>query len=477
MKLNDGYLMQLLKTNNVFLNKDMEVSITEQVKARINFENVSTYHQLTSYFNNATLLNFTSDYIQRGFTMVAKTENFLQLEFNLIDKLLSSSELHISSELEVFHAANDWLCCDDFDRSQYAEKTFLKIRFPLLSYDATKSVLQKPRGSQKSSFFHENDDSIMLIVKVLHNKQQFYKTRSSSYYTNRYCNSEKFSIFVGEDIESDVSGTYLHQIEENNLQTSKLYTQLPKWMVCNVICLKGELYAFCYYDDKARRTRLRSFINYSPLRNTWENLDNYSNENISYYCACSFIDSIFVLGGGYDLDDDFFTITSSCFEFNVNDKKWKELSMMRDQREHAACAVFNGKIVVSGGYNFTGDHLRSVESYDHISDTWTYMANMINARICHDLIAVSNKLFAIGGKTMTFEVYDTFSEKFVALNLLPRLENDFRYFGAYMIGRNIMVFGKSPKVYFYNVDSNEWYEGSCEITNYKRFYLSKLPQI
>ena len=48
-------------------------------------------------------------YAERCFLMVAETKNFLELEFALVKKILQSSKLHITSELEVFYAANDWI--------------------------------------------------------------------------------------------------------------------------------------------------------------------------------------------------------------------------------------------------------------------------------------------------------------------------------------------------------------------------------
>ena len=87
-------------------------------------------------------MNVTSDYIHRWFTMVAKTKNFLKLDFDRVNKILSSSELCISSELEIYHAGDLWLSCEHSDRVNFAKSLFLKIRFPLLSDHATQHVLQ-----------------------------------------------------------------------------------------------------------------------------------------------------------------------------------------------------------------------------------------------------------------------------------------------------------------------------------------------
>ena len=63
------------------------------------------------------------------------------------------------------------------------------------------------------------------------------------------------------------------------------------------------------------------------------------------FCACAFIDSIYTFGGfksgrGY---------TNSCLEFDAKTLNWKEVAKMNRKKAFAACAVYEGNIVVSGG--------------------------------------------------------------------------------------------------------------------------------
>ena len=50
-------------------------------------------------------------------------------------------------------------------------------------------------------------------------------------------------------------------------------------------------------------------------------------------------------------------------------------------RHHAACAVFGGKIVVSGGTRWVNVTLNTVEVYDYCSNRWSDMPNMLEAII------------------------------------------------------------------------------------------------
>ena len=131
------------------LNNSKEVIVVNQVKEKIHVHNVAKhqlvclFYQLTSFYNLSGFKNEALDYIYRWFTTIAKTENFQRLEFNNISRILSSSELNISSELEVFNASNFWLSFVSFNRNKFAKELFLKTRFPLLSDHVTERLLEQ----------------------------------------------------------------------------------------------------------------------------------------------------------------------------------------------------------------------------------------------------------------------------------------------------------------------------------------------
>ena len=61
---------------------------------------------------------------------------------------------------------------------------------------------------------------------------------------------------------------------------------------------------------------------------------------------------------------------------------------------YTSCAVFEGRIVVSGGYN--NGFLSTVEAYDHIAEKWTNMLNIVEETYHHKSVAFKNKLFIVG---------------------------------------------------------------------------------
>ena len=93
-----------------------------------------------------------------------------------------------------------------------------------------------------------------------------------------------------------------------------------------------------------------------------------------------------------------------------------------EDRRNAACAVFEGKIVVSGGCNNNTKIrrtavarrrilkqviLNSVESYDYHENKWSYFPCMLSKRANHTAVSIGNKLFMIGGSSNNSEVFDS----------------------------------------------------------------------
>ena len=89
--------------NNVILYK----STSNFIKENTNIQNITLYYQIADIFNVTILGEASLHYIGRCFTIVMETRNYKELKLKLVRKIIGSSELHITSELEVFNAADD----------------------------------------------------------------------------------------------------------------------------------------------------------------------------------------------------------------------------------------------------------------------------------------------------------------------------------------------------------------------------------
>ena len=322
-----------------------------------------------------------------------------------------------------------------------------------------------------------NDECSEIIKKVIEYKNKFAFNCTNNLPTTRYCSQNNFDlVIVGGKSESTrqvvrdaftVDGTDFFTVDSLpiiNYGRSYLKT----------VCIKGQIYVFGGIDDN--NNPVIAVEKYSSTTNTW-NFITQMYDNREGFCACSFIDSIYVIGGYFD---DTMTTTNFCLMCNITNKTWTQVARMNEARCDASCVVFEGRIVVTGGFNINNIKLNTVEAYDHIDDSWTNMPNMVERRQCHKSIALRNKLFLVGRVVYggNVEVFDSHCNKFVLIKEYPNEFNEYKSSAVLSMGNKIVIFSNEEGyVLIYDVDKNKWSRKSCEATkNIVHFSCPKLPK-
>ena len=140
--------------------------------------------------------------------------------------------------------------------------------------------------------------------------------------------------------------------------------------------------------------------------------------------------NLFIIGGWSNKS------ISSCCVYNIISNTWSQIPDLNEARERAACAVFEGRIVVTGGYD-----LKSVEQYDYYENKWTYLPDMIEERSVHAAVSMGSKMFVIGGYTTSrCEMFDSISRKFTLLRAFSNVSSIVSSCTAACISNYIIVF-------------------------------------
>ena len=262
------------------LNEEDNIRIFDFVKNITTKDNVLTFYSLAKLFNQATISDSALIYIQRWFSIEVETESFLHLDFDLIAKILASSELNIYSEVEIFYAVKIWLKHSSEQRRKYAKKLLLKVRFTLLSEHAFKYI------SASYSTFGKNQEDLKTLKEVYTNRL---KNKSSSWYTNRYCSQNMFNIVRcgGCNVKSNIVVNTVKQLSGIDLNKTKVLSSMKfKRKNCHAVFLKGEVYVFggCNSADNM----VKSVEKYTPSTNKWSKVTDMFDSK-GYFCVCTFM--------------------------------------------------------------------------------------------------------------------------------------------------------------------------------------------
>lgn len=464
-----------LKISKILLS-EVEVSnqICEVFKEKTSFKNVAAFYEITATFSLKNLSKALLCYIERFFTVVAETENFQQLSSALVAKVLSSSSLHVTSELEVVNAANGWLSRDFEGRRAFASDLFAKVRLSLLSSGSLERLLRE------SSAFAGNDERAAILQNVVDSK----KVESKLSARHRYCGQDMFDVLVCGGYFEKCFFTNVHKVDGRSFKPSKADTLQMKRTRAHfkAVYLRGEVY-FLYGFNRFRT--VKQVDKYSVLTQTWQRVsqEDVKQEN---FCACALMDKIYICGGERrDKRNNAYVHNPSDTErmFDTKDCSFKPIAEMMLRRNNAACSAYRGKVVVSGG-TVDGAHSRAVEAYDHETNEWAQMPSMLGAREYHGQVAVRNKLFIIARPAFypsreSCEVFDSDCQQFALIKRPVRRDQKSSRFRVVSIGEKIVAYSAFSRSYWcYDIGKDQWCEEDFELTeNIIGFCCVKVPKL
>ena len=187
--------MLAIKLNKLSLNGSCTPDAYEPIKNKLQIENVASYYQIFKLFSLQAVCETTTFYFERCFAMVVETKNFMELAHHFVSKILASSRLAITCEVEVYIAAKNWLHHEEGggQRGKFAKDLLLKVRFGSLSHHTVELILND------SPPFSKNAECVELLREVhklkLANKHQVFNPQPA-----RQCQEKVFNIFVCQSI-------------------------------------------------------------------------------------------------------------------------------------------------------------------------------------------------------------------------------------------------------------------------------------
>ena len=244
-------------------------------------------------------------------------------------------------------------------------------------------------------------------------------------YESRYCNQDDFNILVcGGKHEKKGYSNDVYQLKIPKFKFSKFSNVSVARYNCKIVGVNSDFVVVGGYNTAG--TRLYSIILFKTNEKSWFYKTELPDKR-NGFCICFFKQKLFIIGGRS------YQTLNSCFVYKINGTEWSQIANMIEERENAACAVFEGKIIVCGGIG-----MKSVETYDYYKNKWTYLPDMIEHRSEHSSISTGNKLFAVGGALRdSWEVFDSVTRRFSIFRNVIKFTSDHQ--GACCVGEKIIL--------------------------------------
>ena len=394
------------------------------------------------------------DFILANFVAVAETEDFLNLSGKQVEEWISSDEIIVEGEEEVFEVVVRWMERSECQKHNFYE-LFRHIRCIYLprvyllnvalhnpfvknntdcsncAQDAMKMVfgggeecyfVQSPRNCLKT---HEN-----AIVACGKNSTLGYIPLEDKWYrlsrmlSTRYFFSQSISVcqgklfFIGDNNDDCLAERY--DPAANTWSSLKSFKQNVKW--CTVVTFQGLLYVIGGVEQKENK-RVSTVQRYNPDTDLWQVVSSLSSPR-SMVCAVATGIHLYAIGGRSDVGS-----VNIVERFDPKEKTWCLVAPTLEKRVAPCGAAVNEKIFVFGrviGEN--NSHSNFCEMYDPVTGMWSSTANTATPKVYASAVSFKGGIFVCGdfGGDNSLQIYDIVTSEWKFCSKFPQNDEQFK---------------------------------------------------
>ena len=459
---------------------------------KLNDSNVISTYYFAEIYRCEELICVCRNFILANFTTVSKTEAFLNLSSKEVKMWISSDEINVSTEEDVFTLILTWIDREKSERNKYFAELFSEVRLVYISRDYLLSDIV-------TNDLVNNNEGCMDLVK---DAMKLFDAESSHHLSLK---PRKTPVIVfrmdGREPGDQILACYYPRTDA----WARFHgTLLRQYSGEDVISFRGELYSI------GRQGKILSC--YDPFSNRWKSI-RYVEQRFIRKIFVRNEDEIFVLSvfvQGNFINEWFKHIDecregSSCESFldvpdshlkhryhltkyNPESNSWEDITSVDMGSRVKICVVAKDNFVYFlGGLarrsTYLGYSLTDADRYDLTADTWDKIADLHEPRFNAYGAVAYGKVFVGGGTReadlrKTYEVYDEGANEW---QTIPKPSMSvFRPIWVCADGRlfviNRLIDSRSLEgriIECYDPDSNSW----KQITQIPIEMLSEVPRI
>ncbi|XP_068725100.1 kelch-like protein 12 [Montipora capricornis] len=419
---------------------------------KLNCSNCLSLYRLAEAYNCEKLFSRSKTFILDNFQTVSTTEEFLNImSSNEVAMWISSDDINVRKEEDVFEFILTWIDHGRFERSKFFEELFRHVRLAFIPNDYLKSNIKtnrlvkcnegclrlikatvKSAGKANSLFWQKAkkprkslETPVMLLFERRrgeHNICYFprenkwcrtpsvipsLRHRAFSSQDKLYMTAETF---VGGDFKLLCYDSFSNRLTSLSTLCSSLSLSKGVDPVCHIFVRGGnEIFALVGQRRGSTQERHLSCITrYNPESGSWEDVSTFNWDSRTGVCIVSKNNFVYFLGGrfGYCWK---LSRLNEAHRFDLCANKWERVADMNEGRCHALGAVAHGKVFVIGRIGeycqnpkipFIGEYPIGCEVYDETTDEWHITASLPFPRtIAHRRVAgfmcIDDSLYAL----------------------------------------------------------------------------------
>ncbi|XP_078369061.1 kelch-like protein 11 [Oculina patagonica] len=428
---------------------------------------ISIYHLAENYLCE-DLIASAWKFICSNFSTVAEFNDFLNFPSHDVEKVISSDEIVIDAEENVFEIIIGWIEHSKSERSIKFSDLFRHVRLTCISRDflvsdvVTNDLVKEnqecmTRVTDALQWIDRPTDSNVprphpprkalerdVIVVTAWGEERplfhtnFYFPATGEWYRLPPIVCEPTHVFsyrgkvcvISKDITQSIdydpqlnrwSPAPWTKLDPNSafMKMTNAFFQIHYvFVVKNQICfIVAENYSYALF-------RYNIDLNSMTLSCNWINRKAFCNVVVGKH--------IYVIGGKAI---GVYEGIAECARFDTEENTWQETAPLKEARTYAfgVSKTNQDKIFIAGGFGIFDDWLQSCEVYNIATDEWQFIASLTLCRVCGSMVLIDETIYVLGGRTkkpfkdtrdfpdgkMPVEWYDPGKDKWNDITAMP----------------------------------------------------------
>ena len=434
----------LIATANFLLLPSLKKMAGNVLKEAVSTENCLFNYYFAEKYECVELKEKCCEVIKSQFCIVMETEDFLNLDMRQVMEWVSSDDVIVNKEENIFNGIVKWVSHNKSEREDHFLELLSQVRMMSVSQDFLLNQLPKEELVTSNSKIGLNFLADAMKIKLnltdgqpIQHPRKCLETHMDGIFV---CGGRKMlcyfpqkkmwyrvadTLFEHND-ESSRPAQYKdkiclfdvgsHQLGKSRTRVIEYLEDDNTWTVTeiaagniyptNYTILNGDLYALYLPNQKTE------IYKYNAETDDWNGMESLP---FGHQDACIVTDEqyLYMISGRN---------TSRTSRYDSMNKKWEELAYVIKDRYNAFGVAMSGKIYMAGGLTDETDYTcihSSCEVYDPATNEWQLMHGLKEFRDSASMVCCDRKLYVVGGSSFRVEVFDSERNDWTEISTIP----------------------------------------------------------
>ena len=411
----------LIATADYLLLPGLKTLAVEFLKEKVTVQNCVFNYYFANKYRCTELTEIYCSVINLNFSDVLKTDDFLNLDMKQVMEWVSSDDVNVKAEEEVFTGIVEWVSHNRSERESCFPDLIRQVRLRPSSQDillkklvnedlvttniecmnfvlraiidSDESLSREPRNCLKVQvegiFLCGGKKALCCLPHV----NMWYKMANMTFEHQNHAlllDQQRVYIFSKQN--------WCHLVEYYVPSTNLWYSFQSGFKYNEKFCSVSAVSGYSFLNALTYNGQHPYMYTYDINTNNW-NMQEESPINRWGVCAISQGHHIYIIGGT-QVGDSVAAGNTKVERFNPSNESVEEVAPLNEARHDAFGAVMNDKIYVAGGIQMREQRcilLNTCEVYDPSTNEWHLMADLCVPRHSASMVCFKEALYVIGG--------------------------------------------------------------------------------